>query len=46
MDRWFETHQRHWIVSLSKTLYPLLRTVQLGKTGKRPGMAEKLLTGT
>ena len=23
---WFKTHQRHYIVSLSKTLYPLLNT--------------------
>ena len=24
--RWFETHQKHCVVSLNKTLYPLLST--------------------
>ena len=40
----FEPHQSHCIVSLSKTLYPLLST---GLTQEdRPDMTEKLLNGT
>ena len=38
----FEPHRRHCVVSLSKTVYPLLST---GLTQEdRPNMAEKLLT--
>ena len=34
-------------LSMSKTLSPVLSTgVQLWKTGNRPDMSEKLLTGT
>ena len=41
---WVEPHQRHCIVSLIKTLYPLLST---GSTQKDPtDITEKLLTGT
>ena len=39
-----ETHWRHCVVSLRKTLYPLL--VQPRKTGKCPNMTEQLLTET
>ena len=41
---WFEPHcrQRHCVVSLSKTLYPLLST---GSTSGRHIPTEKLLTG-
>ena len=45
-DRWFETHWRHYVVSLSKTLYPMLSTDQPTKTKNYPKMTEKLLTGT
>ena len=34
----FETHWRHCVVTLSKTLYPLLSTVQPTKTGNHPEM--------
>ena len=40
----FETHHRHCVVSVSKTLYPLLSTpVQPRKTP--PDMTEELFTG-
>ena len=39
----FESHLRHCVVSLSKTLNRLLST---GPVQKSPEMTEKLLTGT
>ena len=41
---WFEPHLRHCIVSLSKTLYPLLSTGSIRKT--RLDMTGKMLNGT
>ena len=40
----FQPHQRHCVVSLSKTLYPCLVLVQPRETG--PDLTEKLLIGT
>ena len=43
--RWFETHRRHCVVSLSKTLCPrCLVLVKSMKTGKCPNITEKLVT--
>ena len=40
------THQRHCVVSLSKTLYPLLSTGSNHEDGKRSQHDEKMLTET
>ena len=43
---WYKTHLRHCFVSLSKTLYFLLRVlVQTRKTGNCHGMTETSLNG-
>ena len=33
---WFEPHWRHFVVSLSKTLYPMLSLLCLGSTEEDP----------
>ena len=38
--RRFEAHRRHCIVSLSKSLHPLLSTVHPWKTGNSPEMTK------
>ena len=39
----FELHQRHWVVSFSKTLYPLLNTDSVQED--LSDRTEKMLTG-
>ena len=43
MDCWFEPYPRHCVMTLNKTLYPLLST---GSTLERSNTNEKLLTET